>query len=216
MDYIAVLDYEHLDNGLFLSAFAKSVAKHKKRGIIIHGESKYTERLIQTGIMREEATIRAIKDLNHRLVALFADEGVSTIGVNGYQRSLLKETDGDIEIEIDVEQFHKFPDHPALLVSSLIDSDERDQPKPISLASMAFALKKELRIDDVILFSSAERGDIIKQNLPESFSRTSPTDPHFLEKQVPSEFHHANYDFILTTAGNFSNYPDLSNATVIS
>lgn len=214
MDYIAVLDYEHLDNGLFLSAFAKAVAKHKKRGIIIHGESKYTERLIQTGIMRDEATIRSIKDLNHRLVALFADEGVSTIGVNGYQRSLLKEMEGNIEV--DVEQFHKFPEHPTLLVSSLIDSDELNQPKPVSVASMAFALKEKLNIDDVIIFSVAEGGDIIKQNLPKTFSRTSPSDTEFLEKQVPTDFHNVDYKIILTTAGNFSNYPDLTNATVIS
>ncbi len=74
MDYIAVLDYEHLDNGMFLTAFAKALSQQKSRGIILHGDSEYTERLIQTGIMREEATIRAMKDLNHRLVALFADE----------------------------------------------------------------------------------------------------------------------------------------------
>lgn len=214
MDYIAVLDYDHLDNGLFLSAFAKAVAKHKKRGIIIHGESKYTERLIQTGIMREEATIRAIKDLNHRLVALFADEGVSTIGVNGYQRSLLKESNGSIEV--DIEQFQKFPEHPTLLVSNLIDSDEQDQPKPIPISSMAFALKDKLGIDDVIIFSSAEGGDIIKQNLPKTFSRTSPSDPHFLEKQVPVNFRNGDYKVVLTTAGDFSQYPDLSNATIIS
>lgn len=213
MDYIAVLDYEHLDNGLFLSAFAKAVAKHKKRGIIIHGESKYTERLIQTGIMRDEATVRAIKDLNHRLVALFADEGVSTIGVNGYQRSLIKETDGFFEI--DVEQFQKFPEHPTLLISSLIDSDESDQPKPISVATLAYELKKGLNIDDVILFSTAEGGDIIKQNLPAELSRKSPSDPNFVEKHVPKDFHDIDYKVTLTTARDFTNYPLLKNATAI-
>lgn len=213
MDYIAVLDYEHLDNGLFLSAFAKAVAKHKKRGIIIHGESKYTERLIQTGIMRDEATVRAIKDLNHRLVALFADEGVSTIGVNGYQRSLIKETDGFFEI--DVEQFQKFPEHPTLLISSLIDSDESDQPKPISVATLAYELKKGLNIDDVILFSTAEGGDIIKQDLPAELSRKSPSDPNFIEKHVPKDFHDIDYKVTLTTARDFTNYPLLKNATAI-
>ncbi|MEX2456640.1 MAG: hypothetical protein WD381_04960, partial [Balneolaceae bacterium] len=214
MDYIAVLDYEHLDNGLFLSAFAKAVSNHKKRGIIIHGESKYTERLIQTGIMREEATIRAIKDLNHRLVALFADEGVSTIGLNGYQRSLIKERNGSIDV--DVEQFHKFPEHPTLLVSSLIDSDGHDQPKPMGIAAMAYALKNELNIDDVIIFSTAEGGDIIKQDLPKTISRTSPSDSTFLEKQVPKDFRDIEYEVKLTTAQNFSNYPDLTHATIIS
>lgn len=214
MDYIAVLDYEHLDNGLFLSAFAKAVAKHKKRGIIIHGESKYTERLIQTGIMREEATIRAIKDLNHRLVALFADEGVSTIGVNGYQRSLLKEKDGSVEV--DVEQFNKFPEHPTLLISSLVNSDQQERPKPISVVSIAHALKKHLDIADVIVFSIAEGGDIIKQDLPKTFSRSGSSVPDFLEKQVPKDFHNTDYKITLTTAQNFSKYPDLTNYTVIS
>lgn len=213
MDFIAVLDYEHLDNGLFLSAFAKAVSNHKKRGIIIHGESKYTERLIQTGIMRDEATIRAIKDLNHRLVALFADEGVSTIGVNGYQRSLIKEKDGSLNI--DVEQFRKFPEHPTLLISSLIESDEQDQPKPVSIASLAYILKKELDIDDVILFSTAEGGDIIKQDLPSKVSRKSPDESNFIEKHVPKDFHDIDYKIVLTTARDFASYPNLKNATTL-
>ena len=85
MDFLAILDYEHLDNGVFLTSFAKSLAQKEKRGLIIHGDSEHTERIIQTGVMRDEARIRAIKELNHRLVALFADEGVSTIALNGFQ-----------------------------------------------------------------------------------------------------------------------------------
>ena len=114
--YIAVLDYDHLDNGLFLKTFANAIANHKERGLILHSDSQYTDRIIQTGVMREDARIRAIKDLNNRLIALFADEGISAIGLNGYQRELISMAGDDITI--DVEQLNKLPDQPVLLLSS--------------------------------------------------------------------------------------------------
>ena len=36
IDFLAVLNYEHLDNGLFLTSFAKSLKKREKRGLILH------------------------------------------------------------------------------------------------------------------------------------------------------------------------------------
>lgn len=63
--FIAVLDHEHLENSIFLTSFAKSLAQlGDRKGIVIHGDSPYTDRLIQTGMMREDARLRAIKDLN--------------------------------------------------------------------------------------------------------------------------------------------------------
>ena len=36
------------------------------------------------------AIIRSIKDLNHRIVALLADNSVSGIGINGYQKNIIQ------------------------------------------------------------------------------------------------------------------------------
>ena len=49
--------------------------------------SEYTDRLMQTGMMREDARKRAVMDLNRRLITLFADHGVSAIGLNGFQKN---------------------------------------------------------------------------------------------------------------------------------
>src|SRR5690554_5498427 len=127
MDYIAVIDYEHLDNGMFLTAFARSLAQQKgSRGLIIHGGSDYAERLLQTGVMREDAVVRATRDLNHRLIALFADHGVAAIGLNAYQKSLIRMTESGPEL--DIGQFRRLPKQPHLLISNLIEDEGRPRP----------------------------------------------------------------------------------------
>lgn len=155
MKYIAALDYEHLDNGLFLTKVAQGLAqhqgKHNAQIIVVHGESEYTERLIQTGIMREEATIRAIKDLNHRLIALFADQGVSAVGLNGYQRECITLEDG--ALDINMEYFEKLHRGPVLLLSNLVLNRETDQPTPIPLNRYIEFLHKQFTPDEVFLFS---------------------------------------------------------------
>lgn len=213
MDYIAVLDHEHLDNGLFLSSFARALSSHKGRGIILHSDSKYTDRLIQTGMMREGARIRAIKDLNHRLVALFADEGVATIGVNGYQRELIK-TSEDGEFIVDTKQFHNFPVEPMLLVSSLIYSEKSKTSVSSPIEDVANALRQNLDIEHVILFSISESGDIIKENLPERITN-SEKNRSFIEEKVPKEFRDINFKTYLTTARDFSDFPKMKNFTVL-
>ena len=155
MKHITVLDYEHMDNGLFLTAVARALAKQQNQQIgkvlVLHGESEYTERLIQTGIMREEATIRAIKDLNHRLIALFADEGVSAVGINGYQRkSVILEND---ELDIDLEYFQSLPDGPVLVLSNLVFDQETGKPARIPLPRYVDFLHNEFQSEQVFAFS---------------------------------------------------------------
>ncbi|MCH8524967.1 MAG: hypothetical protein LAT52_10490, partial [Balneolales bacterium] len=78
MDYLAIIDYKNLDNPLFLKSFAEAaVQRRSSKAIFVHGDSDYTDRLIQTGMMREDAIIRSVQDLNHRLVSFFADYGIA-------------------------------------------------------------------------------------------------------------------------------------------
>ena len=213
MPYIAVLDYEHLDNGLFLNAFAKSLAQHENPGIIIHSDSKYTERIIQTGVMRTDARIRAMKDLNHRLIALFADHGVAAIGLNGYQKGMIR-ISTDEGLQIDSEQFRNLPPQPAMVISALAEIENSNQPEPVPLAEFAGMLKSALQLDDIFVFSAKENSEVIKQDFPEKVSWDK-SDSEFRNEQLPAEFRDSDLKLRLTTAGSFAKYPDLSESTYI-
>lgn len=191
MKYIAALDYEHLDNGVFLNAVGRALASQQEtRAILVHGDSEYTERLIQTGIMREEARIRCIKDLNHRLVALFADQGVSTIGLNGYRKKAITLQDG--ELKIDRSFFEQLPTQPVLLLSSLVLDTERQAPVPVELGEFLKFLHKTIVPDEIFLFSK----------------ESDSTDLHSKEL-IPDEFRHYERTARLTTASAFAELPDL-------
>lgn len=204
MNYIAVLEYEHLDNGMFLTAFAQALSQKKSRGIIIHGDSEYTERLLQTGVMREEATIRAIKDLNHRLVALFADNGISTIALNGHQKSLIKKESNSISI--DIKQLQNFPTQPAILLSALA-VDGSGQIVPVSLPELANALKAALDIEeDISTFSIHEASEIISEEFP-VVVKPGDLDEDYKVKHLPENFRNVSFPFRLTTAQTFNKNP---------
>ena len=201
MKYIAVLEYEHLDNGMFLTSFAQSLAQKKPRGIIIHSDSEYTERILQTGVMREEATIRAIKDLNHRLVALFADNGISTIALNGYQKSLIKK-EGET-ISVDVQQLQRLPAQPVILLSALA-VDRGGNVTAIPLPELANALKNALDIeDDISIFSIHEASEIINNEFP-VVVRPDETAPDFKEKHLPENFRKVSFPVRVATAQTFN------------
>lgn len=200
MDFLAVLDYEHLDNGVFLTSFAKSLAQKDNRGLIIHGDSEHTERIIQTGVMREEAQIRAIKELNHRLVALFADEGISTIALNGFQKSLIT-YDGSA-VEIDRKQIEKLPAHPMVLISNLGIDSRTDQYAPIPLTKMAAALSTEFEIEEVTIFSIDESSDFIKQDFPDNLSIWD-ADKSFIEKHIPKNLRELTTKVRVRTGSTF-------------
>jgi hypothetical protein len=200
MDYIAVLDYEHLDNGVFLATFARSLAQKKRRGIIIHGDSEYTDRIIQTGMMREDARVRAIKELNHRLVALFADEGVSTIALNGFQKNLI--TFNKSDLILDKSQLLNLPSHPTLLISNLVRKPDSDQLVAAPLPQLADTLSSAFDIEKIILFSTDDSADIIKKDLPDSLCPKE-TENGFLEQHVPPSFHSYGDTIHLRTATTF-------------
>ncbi|MDZ7719449.1 MAG: hypothetical protein U5K72_11590 [Balneolaceae bacterium] len=200
MDFLAVLDYDHLDNGVFLTSFAKSLAKKNSRGLIIHGDSEHTERIIQTGVMRNEAKIRAIKELNHRLVALFADEGVSTIALNGFQKQLLT-YDGST-VEIDKNQIDKLPEHPMVLISNLAIDTRTGRHATIPLTEMATALSDTFKIDEITIFSMDESSDFIKQDFPDKLN-ISNADKSFIEKHIPEKLRNLSTTVQVKTGSSF-------------
>jgi len=185
IDFLAVLNYEHLDNGLFLTSFAKSLKKREKRGLILHEDSEYTERIIQTGVMRDEATIRCYKDLNHRLIALFADEGISTIGLNGFQKNLIL-FDNE-SIDIDFQLIKDLPNEPMILISSIGLSKNSNKPVPISISSLAANLCEEFKVDKIDLFSIKQNSEILIEDLPKSTTPKT-TNKLFRDQHIPKSF----------------------------
>lgn len=200
MDFLAILDYEHLDNGVFLSSFAKSLSRKKKRGIIIHGDSQHTERIIQTGVMRKDAEIRAIKELNHRLVALFADEGISTIALNGFQKSLLT-IDNDT-IQFDKKQIDALPDQPMILLSNLALDLKVKSYRPLPLSDMAVVVAENFGIDAITVFSRDESSDFIKQDFPETL-RVEKIDASLVKKHIPKHLRGISMPIRIKSASTF-------------
>ncbi|MBO6620651.1 MAG: hypothetical protein JJ892_11190 [Balneola sp.] len=211
--YVALIDFDHLDHPVFLKSLAQSLAAHKTRkGILIHGDSEYTNRLMQTGMMREDARERAIMDLNHRLVALFADHGVSAIGLQGFQKELIQKSDSGLQLNKKV--FDDLPDSPMLLISSLInDGKKRSFIPPVELAEF---LVEELEDHELVLFSQDHDSDIFTQRTNEKEVKWSELSDEFKEKNLSEEQLQISIQAVLTTGISFSGWPEPEKATKIT
>lgn len=212
-NYVAFLDFQHLDHPVFLKSFAQSLSQHKNRqGIIIHGDSEYTNRLMQTGMMREDARKRAIMDLNRRLVALFADHGISTIGLQSYQKELIsRQEDGTLKLNHDALQ--SLPETPMLLLSSLInDGGKPTYVDPIELIQF---LSKEISDSELVLFSQHQGSDIFKSNEDSMTLNWGKIPSEYAEMHLSEEQLKVTDRVILTTPMQFSEWPKLKNHSVI-
>lgn len=216
MRYIAALDYDHLDHGVFLTSLARSLSQQQEKEnmypIIVHGDSAYTERIIQTGVMREEATIRSIKDLNHRLVALFADQGVSTVGINPYQRNFITIDDS---LQIDHSFLNILPDRSVLLLSTLVQEAGSDQPVVLDLPRLTTFLAEELVADQFFIFNKSDKSEVFtNEELPESLTWGT-MDESFRKERIPDDLSELKYPVRLATARDFNQIPDLENTLLI-
>jgi hypothetical protein len=210
--YVALIDFDHLDHPVFLKSLAQSLSAHKiRKGILIHGDSEYTNRLMQTGMMREDARKRAIMDLNHRLVALFADHGVSTIGLQGYQKELIQKTESGLVLNRKV--LDTLPESPMLLISSLINSNnEQVYIPPVELAKF---LTSELDDHELVIFSQDHDSDIFTGNSFREEMKWSELTTDFKEKNLSDEQLQINISTVLTTGISFSGWPEPEKATKI-
>lgn len=212
MQYIAALDYDHLDNAIFLTTLARSLSQQQDKknihSIILHADSAYTERILQTGVMRDEARTRSVKDLNHRLVALFADEGVSTIGINPAQRNFI--TLQDETLQIDHSFFEGLPSQSVLLLSTLVQDVKNNRPVVLDLADIAQFLINELEADELFIFSKSDKSEIFTDADQPKDLRWDDIDNSFRDTRIPDELNSLNRPVRLTTARDFNQIPDLS------
>ncbi|WP_440998574.1 hypothetical protein [Fodinibius sp. SL11] len=218
MKYIAALDYDHLDNGVFLTSLARSLSQQQSNSdlhsIIIHSDSEYTERIIQTGVMRNEATIRSIKDLNNRLIALLADEGVSAIGINPYKRNVITQQNG--ELILDHTFMDTLPNKSVLVLSTLIQNADEDKLEPLPLPRLSTFLYNELQAEQLFLFSKSDESEIFTDNKPKTDLSWDSMDSKFRENQIPDEFSNFHHPVRIATARDFNQLPNLDQTIAIN
>lgn len=212
MTYIAALDYNHLDNGVFLTSLASSLTRQPPlRAIFVHADSAYTERIMQSGVMREEATVRSIQDINHRLVALFADQGISAIGINGYKRKFILQKEE--KLQLDKSFYQSLPLQSVLLLSTLVWHVPTATPVAVPLQKMTSFLKKALDADAVFSFSKSDKSEVLIEDTPAKMDWKTLPDT-FSKKHLPDEFSTYGEPLHLTTARAFHN-PFRSGNTIL-
>lgn len=163
MSYIFILDYEHLDNGGFLKELSKLLSVSDiPNSIFLHSDSPYTDRIMQTGFMRDEAKVRATKELNHRLVALFADDGIAVTGLNAYQRNVVSKNSAD-GLSIDINYLQNLLRHSHVLLTNLIDGTNGTY-EHVKLTELAIEIAKKSEISAIFAFSKNFKGSFISQN----------------------------------------------------
>lgn len=213
--YIAVLDFKNLDNPLFLKSFAEALSKiEKSNAIILHGDSLYTDRLMQTGLMREQAIIRSMQDLNHRIVTFLADYGIACIGVNGFQKNILS-AEGD-KITTNINFFKSIPAKTIVVLSGLAIDPDKNEKRPLPLPRITNALARQLNQTDVYVFSTSGNSQF--------FTDTSSDEPkkvffsEIVEKNpfpdIPEEFRTYPTSFYLCKPlynNNLSNFVKILN-----
>lgn len=217
MKYIAALDYEHLDNGVFLTTLARSLSQQQEkknvRSIIIHGDSEYTDRIMQTGVMREDARLRSVKDLNNRLVALFADQGVSTVGINPNKRNFITIEKGHLTLDHDF--LGSLPEQSVLLLSTLVQDRESGEPVVVDLARLLTFLNEELNADELIIFTKSDEAEVFTTSEELKSLNWKSLDPTYKKEQIPNEFEDLSITVRMTTARDFNQLPDLDNTILI-
>lgn len=218
MKYIAALDYNHLDNGVFLTSLARSLSQQQDnndlRPIFIHTDSEYTERIMQTGVMRTEATIRSLKDLNNRLVALFADQGVSTIGINPHRRNVIVRRNN--VLELDRSFLDTLPHQSVLLLSTLIYNVDTEEVEVLSLTELATFLYDELKADELFIFSKSDESEIFTRSPQKQDLDWETLDEAFRTKYIPDDFEELKHPVRISNARDFNQIPNLEHTITIN
>ena len=214
MNYIAILDYEHLDSAIFLKSFSEALsAQRNTRGIILHGDSPYTQRLVQTGMLTEDARLRGTKDLNHRLVSLLADNGVAAIGLNAYQREIIQVT-GEV-VELDQKLLTGFPQNTHLVLSNLVSQDQGKPPAPFNLAELAGLLHNRLELDEIFIFSKSEADEILTEEPAATVLKFDELENQFIDGKIPDDLSALPLPCRLITTRSFHELPDLSKTILL-
>jgi len=191
---IILLDSEHLDQSLFMKSFAqKLVAFKKRRLILVHGDNSFSKQLIKNGMNENDAIERSIKEINLKLISLFADSVLPAIGIHGYQRNVVKLENESIQI--DGTYLNSLPEQAMLILTNLVGNSQTEMHKTISTAQLAFELSSRFANSTCLCFAVSDIANL-------SFKEIKPSEIELLNL-VPEEVLRAGKSFYLTTLSDF-------------
>lgn len=203
MTLLLVLDDAHLGNTLFMKSFGHALASLKgTRLAILHASERYTDSLIQTGMFRADASVRAAREINRKLVTWLADHGISCASMHGDQRGLFSASHSGLHA--DRSKLEAFAPQSVWLISTLV-AGEQGSPISIPLAPMARFLETHLPADHVVLFSLAESDDILK---PEGNVHLDWSQRVDFIHRIPDEFKEYIHPVVLSGTGTLGLIPD--------
>jgi len=159
--YIILLDRDQAGQTLYLKSLAKGAAKHRGiRGIFVHTDNERTDLLLQEGVMRNDARKRVIRETNRRLVDLFAEAGVGSVGMQWHQMGHV-DTSGALTFTNDPRT--RIPHSTHLIMSNMVDGtgdviDIEELGRALSTA-MTLPLIKVHAVRMEGIFVKSERGD---------------------------------------------------------
>ena len=166
---LLIIDKEHLNQPLFMKLFGQKLRSLKQvQAYILHGDNSYTDQLIENGMDAAKATERATKEINHKLVALLAENGISALGLHGYHREIVQQSIDNI-IEVDSSKLKNHPDSVTLVFSHLIFDLASKSVQPAPLSTLANAIKRALNIDEILCFAVSEQVSQSFKNEPPSY-----------------------------------------------
>ncbi|MFN2373680.1 MAG: hypothetical protein ABR545_07680 [Cyclonatronaceae bacterium] len=206
---IALLDREHLDNGPFLKSLSVALSQlGDVRVLFIHADSEYTDRVMQLGVMREEALIRSTRELNRRLSSLFSDEGSACVGLNGYQRDTLMLNEG--ALIVDSDYLREILAHSHIVLSNMVADRDNGSTAYITPARLAATLANALKPDLLIVFSTRESGGPnVDQGNGNNNETITPSDER-ITGLIPAEMRDSEVGYLLAGLRQFAALPDVS------
>lgn len=155
MSTLIVLDDAHMSNRLYMNAFGSAVkALMDEPVILLHDCATHTDALIQTGMMRRDASVRAARETTRKLVTWLADFGIAATGVHGDQRGLIRS--GTEVLTLDADLFKTFPPNTLRVVNTLVSGTD-GAPDTRSLEELAGVLQSTLAPNQVFFASEMRK-----------------------------------------------------------
>jgi hypothetical protein len=204
---LVLLDREHLDNGPFLKSLAGIIAQLRDvRILFIHSDSEYTDRIMQLGLQRKVAVLRSTRELNRRLVALFNDEGIPCVGLNGFQMNSIHRTSEQLTVNADY--LHSILIHTHLILSNLISEGNKNENSPAEPVVIAKELIKSLKPEHFIVFSMNETAKLFSADNSIAGRPDQSGIMEVKKELIPNEMEDSDLEFLLTNLKQFARLPD--------
>jgi hypothetical protein len=161
MSTLIVLDDSHMTNRLYMKAFGPAVrALLPDSVIIVHDCADHAEALIQTGLMRHDASVRAARETNLKLVGWLADFGIAATSVQGDRRGLVRRSLGHLALQPDL--FATYPANTVRVVATLAE-DADGRPICVSTHEMAGLIQSALTPKQVFFASDMGKSGFFQQ-----------------------------------------------------